>query len=552
MTRWSRPPVRSRSLRPSTGQDQCRPPADDVRPVELRRDLDREVGPAHRLLDDGGVRRRGGEVASHADEDPRRAVPQGAYRVDGVVAVLSRRFEVELVLQRVEEVVRDLLPDAHRPVALDVGVPADRAEAGSRLADVALGEGEVGDLLDRRDGVAVLGDPHGPAGHGALRGGQQVGRLLDERSVQAGGHGDGIPVERAHVVGPGVEPGRVLRDEVEVQHGARTARRTSGVLLGDQQRAEGLEQREVAAYPDRQVQVGQLRPDAGQAPRRLGVAEPGEPGLRQGVDRDDLRAPLLRDLEGGEHARMVGARVLADDEDQLGVVDVLEAHAALADAGHLGQRHRRRLVAHVGAVRQVVGAERPDEQLVEERRLVRGTARGVEDGLVRAVQTAQRRTDDPVRVGPVDRRVVRGPFPPHHRVGQPALLAEPVAGVLLEVVQRVGREELWTDLEPGPLLRHRLGPVLTELGGMPVLRVRIRPGAAGAVEPLDLVEPEQAAGRVADAHRSHGPVHRDGHRGHTRGHLLVRRHRELGLVDVVHRRGLDQGHAGHGTYRAER
>ena len=108
------------------------------------------------------------EVAAEADEDVGLAVPQGPDRVDGVVAVLARRVEAELGLQRVQEVLRRPLPDAHRPVALHVGVAADRQQSGARLADVALGEGQVGDLLDGGHRVAVLGQPHRPAEDGGV------------------------------------------------------------------------------------------------------------------------------------------------------------------------------------------------------------------------------------------------------------------------------------------------------------------------------------------------------------------------------------------------
>lgn len=67
---------------------------------------------------------------------------------------------------------------------------------------------------------------------------------------------------------------------------------------------------------------------------------------------------------------MVGARVLAGDDDQVGVFDIVDGHRALADADGLDQCGAGGLVAHIGAVRQVVGAETAHQQLVEERRLV--------------------------------------------------------------------------------------------------------------------------------------------------------------------------------------
>ena len=164
VTRCARPPVRSFSLRPSAGQDQRLAAVHDVRAVELGGDVHGERGVAHRVLGDLGVGGRGDEVAAHREEHPGLAVAQRPDGVDGVEAVLARRVEAELVAERVEEVVGHPLPDAHGAVALDVGVAAHRAQPGARLADVALQQGDVDDLLDRGHRVVVLGDAHRPAG----------------------------------------------------------------------------------------------------------------------------------------------------------------------------------------------------------------------------------------------------------------------------------------------------------------------------------------------------------------------------------------------------
>src|SRR3546814_3719587 len=73
---------------------------------------------------------------------------------------------------------------------------------------------------------------------------------------------------------------------------------------------------------------------------------------------------------------MVGARVLAEDEDRVGQLEVVQRYRALADADL--RRHPRAgwLVAHVRAVGEVVGAELAHEQLVEERGLVAGAPGG--------------------------------------------------------------------------------------------------------------------------------------------------------------------------------
>src|SRR3546814_5840795 len=92
---------------------------------------------------------------------------------------------------------------------------------------------------------------------------------------------------------------------------------------------------------------------------------------------------------------MVGARVLAEDEDRVGQLEVVQRYRALADADL--RRHPRAgwLVAHVRAVGEVVGAELAHEQLVEERGLVAGAPGGVEDRLVgRGQRVEVRRSEE--------------------------------------------------------------------------------------------------------------------------------------------------------------
>ncbi len=299
------------------------------------------------------------------------------------------------------------------------------------------------------------------------------------------------------------------------------------------QRADGLEQREVAVEPDRQVQVGDVGALADDSARLLRVAEVDQPGLAQRVDRDDLGAAPLGDLERRQHPRVVGAGVLAGDHDALGVVDVAQADAALADADRLRQRRAARLVAHVGAVGQVVGAVGADEQLVEERGLVGGPARRVEDRLVGAGERVEMVADQPQRLFPADLLVVRPAGSLDHGVRDAALLAEPVLVVSRQVGDAVTREELRGRPVLGRLLGDGLGAVLAELSGVPVLGVRVGPRAAHAVEAVRLVELEQRLGGVLDPHVGHRALQRHAYAGHARGSALGVVDLELALVDHV-------------------
>ena len=105
---------------------------------------------------------------------------------------------------------------------------------------------------------------------------------------------------------------------------------------------EELEQREVARRPGPAGRGRPARCPARLRPaRRLRVLEADEARLGQRVDGDDLRAAALRQLQRGEHARVVGAGVLADHEDEVGLLDVVEGDRALADADRLAERRRR-------------------------------------------------------------------------------------------------------------------------------------------------------------------------------------------------------------------
>ncbi|MCO5588369.1 hypothetical protein L7F22_042324 [Adiantum nelumboides] len=504
------------------GQDQRGPAAVQVRPVDLRRDLHGQPGAGQRRGRDIGVRCGLQEVAAEADEDLDLPVTHGPDAVDGVQAVLTGRVERELGLQGVEEGVRDALPDAHRPVALDVGVAADREQPGAPLADVALGQGDVGDLLDRRDAVAVLGQTHRPAEDGLARVPQQGRGPGDVGPGQPGGPGDGVAVDRGDVVAPGVEAGGVPVEELVVQ----------GVPL-DEQRADGLEQREVAVDPDRQVEVGDVGAASEDARRGLRVLEPHQPGLAQRVDREDRGAVALGVLELGQHPRVVGARVLPGDDDHVRLEQVGQRHAGLADPDRLLQGDRGRLVAHVRAVGQVVRAEGPGEELVDERGLVGRPAGGVEGGLAGVVQGVQLVADQPERRVPADRLVVGPARSPDHGMGDPALLAQPVLRALVELGDAVAGEELRGRAVAGRLLGDRLRAVLTELGHRAVPGVGVRPGAAGAVEALGLVQLQQRARGAGRSHPLQRPLHRhrDGRRPD--GVVLGRADLQVGLRVVV-------------------
>jgi hypothetical protein len=122
----------------------------------------------------------------------------------------------------------------------------------------------------------------------------------------------------------------------------------------------------VAAQADLIVLVG----DRGATARDhlelvLRVGEAFEAFFSHGIEDCDLGAAEGRTAEVSQHAGMVGAGVLADDEDGVGFFEVLEQDGSLAAADGLFERDAARLVAHVRAIGNVVRAVEADEELVD-------------------------------------------------------------------------------------------------------------------------------------------------------------------------------------------
>ncbi|MNX82206.1 hypothetical protein D3C86_1139280 [compost metagenome] len=148
-------------------------------------------------------------------------------------------------------------------------------------------------------------------------------------------------------------------------------------------------------------------------------------------------------------------------------------------------------MAHVRAVREVVGAIGAHEQLIEVRRFVAGTAGSVELGLIGVRQAVQMLGDQGECVVPADRLVAIGLGVIAHRLGQAALIFEPIVALLQQRSDAVFGEELGVDTAFGRFPVHRLGAVLAEHHH--ALFRRIAPGATRAVEATVLVGLEHYA-----------------------------------------------------------
>src|SRR3982750_5054752 len=93
--------------------------------------------------------------------------------------MVSRRLEAERRAQAVEELRARPLPDSDGPIPLHVAVAAYGTEARPRLSDLTSQQVQVDDLLDVRDGVHVLREPHPPTGGRPIRLREDIGGAKD-------------------------------------------------------------------------------------------------------------------------------------------------------------------------------------------------------------------------------------------------------------------------------------------------------------------------------------------------------------------------------------
>src|SRR5262249_3878079 len=119
-----------------------------------------------------------------------------------------------------------------------------------------------------------------------------------------------------------------------------------------------------------------------QAAKVGGDAEVHQADFLDRVDDDDVAAPATDVRQRAHEPRVVGSRVAADQEVQVGVFNILQADGRGAGPERAGQPDGAGLVAVVGAVVYVVGAVQAGEQLQQEAGLVGGPAAAIEEVLV--------------------------------------------------------------------------------------------------------------------------------------------------------------------------
>ena len=82
---------------------------------------------------------------------------------------------------------------------------------------------------------------------------------------------------------------------------------------------------------------GQARSLANNAGNFLRMLKALQARLRKRIDADDLATAARRMLQRAQHARMIGARILSDDNNAISAIKIFQRHGALACAN--GAQH---------------------------------------------------------------------------------------------------------------------------------------------------------------------------------------------------------------------
>ena len=234
----------------------------------------------------------------------------GPHRVE---AVLFGRREVELLARAPARNCRaHLFPDADGAIALHVAVAAHGQRPAPRRPIWPRSSAKLTMLctlatpflccvmpiaqqqIIRSESIAICGG------------------LADERRARCRSPARSSPSARGvEIARERLEAFGVMLDEV-----VREQLAAGGAILLQHLLHDALEQRHVAVDPHRQKQARRSSvPRPSRRQRLLRVLEADQPGLGQRIDADDLAAVARGLLQLGQHARMAGAGILADDED---------------------------------------------------------------------------------------------------------------------------------------------------------------------------------------------------------------------------------------------
>ncbi len=133
---------------------------------------------------------------------------------------------------------------------------------------------------------------------------------------------------------------------------------------------------------------------------------------------------------------------MAEEEQPVGVFEIVQGDGGHRHADALRQRHRGALVAHVGTVWQVVGAVHPRQHAIHVGRLQRGSAGHVEHHLIWIGHGLEFGTDLGEGLIPADRQVMVAGGVVAQWMSQATLLLQIVIAPIEQLADAVFGKEL--------------------------------------------------------------------------------------------------------------
>jgi hypothetical protein len=231
---------------PEARQDQGGPAMDQMAAVEFRRDVDGQVQIAQRRLRRLPIGNGGGEIAADREKHLHFAPDHRFQPGDDVMSRLLRRLKAETVFQALEKVRLGNLRDADSPVALHVGMAANRTNAGAFAPDIAAKQRQIGNLLYVMRAALVLRNAHAVDQDGAFRLHVGIGSIFEILARQAGLALDVGPLGALEIFDERLDTDRVAVDEIPIED-RRLVRCARSCIRLHQDLHHALEGRDIAA-----------------------------------------------------------------------------------------------------------------------------------------------------------------------------------------------------------------------------------------------------------------------------------------------------------------
>src|SRR6185295_1347907 len=193
--------------------------------------------------------------------------------------MIARGFKIKLSCQSIQESLCRSFPNTHRPVALNIAVPSNWTQAGTRDSDLTTHQHQIHNLLNIRHRILMLSQPHGPTEYRSFRFNKDLPCLLNQISGDATFPDDVVPGHTIQTGGKLVKPLGVSTDEAMIQN-------PSGQLLFSSQNCltDSLQQRNVAVDSNLHEKIGEWSSRTKKLCNLLRMFEPNHPNFRQRID----------------------------------------------------------------------------------------------------------------------------------------------------------------------------------------------------------------------------------------------------------------------------